>query len=317
MTDVNVLSVFRELEDTGKLSGVGEDIFLKLLGNPNNAKTCTKHNEIYFVWRQDHMGERKYHSYHFLRFISGKWRLRTNTFFTTEEPVDIFDYDFNILPLNVKLILRKLTSRVNTIADSCIFSMASECSRLSVICVCDFLRRSDRFQNFLQGLVNRNIMDFGDKHDCNTFSIKFMLAPAHPCEMLMPDDWVEMKPVHVFQAVCKTCKKVFLACHAKVFEIFGPCHWDVDWNLAVHIAIRLYGMHRDYCLNAPELTKLEIPQHHMEKERFQEYQKANFTLRKLCNDENKIANYDARAVYRFSLLADVPSFQFNEILSLQ
>lgn len=316
MTELDILSVFRELEDNKKLDKTGEDAFLRLLGNPNNAETYNKHGETYFVWRQNHAGKSEYHSYHFLLCTDNKWSLRTYTFFKTDEPADIFDYDFKILPYSVKFILRKLISK-NIVRDPNIFSMTSECSRLSIINVCDFFRTSHQFHTFLQGLANRNVMDFGDKHDCNAFSIKFMLAPAHPCETLVPDDWVEMKPEHIFQAVCKTCKKVFLACHAKAFEIFGPCHWDVDWRLAVHVTIRLYNMHREYCLKAPELTKLEILPHHMEKERLLEYHKANFALRKASNDETKIANYNARAVCRFALLSDVPSFQFNEILTLQ
>lgn len=314
----DALATFRLLEQDGKLDDEKEFAFLALLGRPSSAKQALRLDEPYFVWRENHYaGKRHYHSYHFLHSSKGEWALRVVTFFKVDDPVDLFDFEWAKLPPGAREFLLPLVLTAGTVDGKVIFRQQAPGISPQIQKVLTLFSKCSRYESFLKGLPNRNAMDVGDHHDCGAFRVKFMLLPVLPTELIRPDDWCEVKPTHVFQAVCKTCRKCFLSCNAQIFDAFGPCHWDVDWQVAMNTAFHLYELHRTHCKHSESARKVEIPRHPKERERSLEYRRANFALRKNKTDENRVLNYSARLVYGFVRLLNAESMQFDELLSLE
>lgn len=347
------MDIFRVLESGKKLNPNESEIFISLLGNPSVAKRIQRFDEFYYVWVIYHnryynsLELEIYHSYYYLYLKDNEWKLRIATYLYAEEPEDIFEFNLNKLPYNASSMLTYLhlcmeginpKQTINpTLEKNCIFKldrmnikMASESEigeksldgltddmRYNLFRLVHFFKNCYNFESFRKGLRNVNILDCGLKYDCRAFFIKFMPAPTFPCELLEPSDWCQMKPTHVFQAVCNTCKKVFLACKVHIFERFGARHWDIDWQLAVNTAFHLYEMHQNRCNKSIPLTHLEIFRHPAEQSCLATYRKMLFVLNKNKTDENRIAYQVARRVYGFSCLDNGTNIQLTEILGCE
>ena len=312
------MEIYRKLESESYLGVIDREIFRKFLGKPLGAKRTS----IWFVWRKDHSGKhdsdlKDHHSYHFLYLKDGVWTLKTAVFYKAIEPVDIFEYKVSDLPESSRELLKPLMDMPKHIEDPVIFRMAAPASTPEESRVLGLFEQSCRYKDFLKGQLNKNAMSIGEKHDTPFFGIKFMLKPTFPIELLKPDSWQDVSPTHVVQATCKTCKKCFMACSAQIFDCFGPCHIDVDWQLMMRIVVRLYGLHHNHCPTAPEMSELEISRHPKEKDLMFTYRAANFALRKKRTDDNLIKNYNSRMAVGFARLFDAEEHQLSEIFDLQ
>ena len=312
------MEIYRKLEKEHFLGYIDREVFRKMLGKPLGAKRTT----LWFVWRRDHLGKHEtdlkgYHSYHFLYLKNGEWTLKTSVFRKAIEPVDIFEYKVTDLPEIASELLKHLMDMPKHAEDPIIFRMVTPVATPEENRVLGLFDQCSRYKEILKGHANRNAMSLGEKHDCGPFSVKFMLRPTFPIELVKPDDWQDAPPTHVTQAVCKTCKKCFLACAAQLFECFGPCHVDVDWQLMMRIVVRLYELHRNHCPSAPELTKLEVTRHPKERALVYAYRSDNFALRKKRTDETLIRNYNSRMLAGFARLSDAEEPQLGEIFDLQ
>jgi len=328
------MDIFRILEEGKILNGIESKIFIGLIGDPKDSKKIRKagnfrdpsSEDFYYVWVTYHNSysslyspteEEIYHSYYYLHFKDGEWKLRVACYFLSEDPEDIFEFSLSKLPYSASLMLMDIYTENNKLEKDLIFRLDDDGSfrgRKYTLKILSFLRSCHNFESFRKGIKNVNGLDFGLKHDFKAFTVKFMTAPAFPSELLEPSNWRQMKPTHIVQAVCNTCRKVFLACKAQIFERFGPRHWDVDWQLVIHVIINIYELHQKDCPSSHSVKNLELPHHSGETAFYAIYKKHLAIVNKDNSDESKIQYQAARRVYGFACLDNGIDLQLTEVL---
>ena len=328
------MDIFRILEEGRPLNKVESEIFLSLLGNVKDAKKIrrTEGTDFYYVWVNYHKDHSNlcsssdteiYHSYYYFHFRHGEWKLRIACYFLSEDPEDIFEFSLSKLPYSASLMLMDIYTENNKLEKDLIFKLDDEDSfrdRKYTHKILSFLRSCHNFESFRKGIKNVNGLDFGLKHDFKAFTVKFMTAPAFPSELLEPSNWRQMKPTHIIQAVCNTCRKVFLACKAQIFERFGPRHWDVDWQLVIRVIIDIYELHQEDCPSSHSVKNLELPHHSGETAFYAIYKKHLAVINESNEnktDENKNHYQSARRVYGFCCLDNGINIQLTEVLDYE